>query len=77
LSVTELRIIATDHELREIHDVGAGLVFNTFGNKLHASSCDYVRDMTVKERKWFFSTQADAVKASLLPQPDSQRRPPP
>lgn len=52
--------IANDDDLRAIHEAGDGFVFNTFGNKLHASSCDYVGGMTVNERKWFFSSRADA-----------------
>lgn len=61
--------IATNEALQAIHDAGEGFVFNTFGNKLHASSCDYVGGMTVNERKWFFSsrTDADALLAERRP----------
>ena len=63
------RNIASNDELRAIHEAGDGLVFNTFGNKLHASSCDYVRGMTVNERKWFFSTRGDAEAALAARRP--------
>jgi hypothetical protein len=52
--------IPTYEALEAIHEAGEGFVFNTFGNKLHASGCDYVAGMTVSERKWFFPTKADA-----------------
>lgn len=60
LSVPVPSNIATNEALQAIHDAGEGFVFNTFGNKLHTSSCDYVGGMTVNERKWFFSNRADA-----------------
>ena len=58
--MTKPRQIASNDELRAIHLAGEGFVFNTFGNKLHASSCDYVAGMTVNERKWFFTSWSDA-----------------